>query len=66
MTCRIRLLGLILAALTLLSSPVGGQQSGATAQKGKIKSALRKIYDEDQKDRTDEAGDASRRERYND
>lgn len=62
MTCRIRLLGLILAALTLLSSPVGGQQSGATAQKGKIKSALRKIYDEDQKDRTDEAGDASRRE----
>jgi hypothetical protein len=40
-----------------------GQQNetaGRTGQNGK--SVLRKIYDEDQRDRTDEAGDAKRRE----
>ncbi len=63
MTRRIWLVGLILAALTLPSSPMWGQQSRSKAQTGRTtKSALRKIYDEDQKDRTDEAGDARRRE----
>jgi hypothetical protein len=63
MTRRTWLLGLTFAALTLLSGPMCGQQNGAPAQSGgKAKSALRKIYDEDQKNRTDEAGDAKRRE----
>jgi hypothetical protein len=63
MTRRIWLVGLILAALILPSSPMRGQQSRSTPQTGRTtKSALRKIYDEDQKDRTDEAGDARRRE----
>jgi len=63
MTRRIRLLGLILASVTLISSLMCGQQNGANAQTStKAESALRKIYDEDQKDRADEAGDARRKE----
>jgi hypothetical protein len=59
----IRLLALTFVALTLLAGPLCGQQDGTTARAGSnTKSTLRKIYDEDQKDRTDEAGDAKRRE----
>ena len=64
MSSSIRLFGLTSVALMLLVSPRFGQQNEAAAQTGgKAKSILRKIYDEDQKDRTDEAGDARRRER---
>lgn len=63
MTRRSWLLGLIFAALALLSNPMLAQQNGPTTQTdGKAKSALRKLYDEDQENRTDEAGDARRGE----
>ena len=63
MARRISLPVLIIAVLTVLSSPMWGQQNRATPRTSKkAKSALRKIYDEDQEDRTDEAGDATRKE----
>jgi len=63
MTRGMRVVALVIVVLTLLGTPVCGQQNRATAQTdGKSKSAVRKIYDEDQEDRTDEAGDARRRE----
>jgi len=65
MTRGIRLAALTLVALTFLPSRICGQQNGTTAvMGGQTKSALRKIYDEDQKDRTgsDINGDANRRE----
>jgi hypothetical protein len=65
MTRDIWLTALILVALILLASPMRGKQNGITAQTGeKGKSALRRIYDEDQKDRTgtDISRDRKRRE----
>jgi len=57
------LLALNLIASILLNVPVVGQRNKTTtplAEKGV--SVLRQIYDEDQKDRTDQAGDARRRD----
>jgi hypothetical protein len=60
MICRARLVGMTLAALTLLPS-VCGQGNATPGPSGGPTSALRRLYDEDQKDRTDEAGDVRRR-----
>lgn len=54
---------LTLIAITLMVVPAGGQQSEtkpSMVQDGK--STMRKIYEEDQKNRNDVAGDAKRRE----
>lgn len=55
------LLVLMFPALTLLAIPTFGQAGGSAAQAEGNKSVLHKIYDQDQKDRTDEDGDAKRR-----
>ena len=62
MTREWRWLSLTLLALTSIL-PADGRQNSATPTKAQTaKSTLRKIYEEDQKDRNDEAGDARRRE----
>ena len=50
------------SALTLLPNLTFGQPNRTVAQTLDGASILRKIYDEDQKDRNDVAGDARRRE----
>lgn len=64
MACGNKLLNLTLVAFTLLLAvPLCGTQVKTTTREGKNgKSLLRRIYDEDQRDRSDEAGDAKRRE----
>src|SRR5437899_3041841 len=58
-----RLLSLTLITLTFTVVAVGCQQDKRrTTNVQNVKSTMRKIYEEDQKDRTDEAGDARRRE----
>ena len=59
---RKRLLAVTLVALTLSISLWARQSATATKANTDAKTILHKIYDEDQKDRTDEAGDARRRE----
>jgi hypothetical protein len=54
-----------LAALTLLPS-VYEQENATQRPSGKPTSELRRLYEEDQKDRTDEAGDARRRAQVRD
>lgn len=56
------LLALILVSLMSVVVPVGCQRTGtAPATFQNSKSAMRSIYEEDQKNRNDEAGDARRR-----
>jgi hypothetical protein len=58
-------LALIFIVLSLLAGPLHGQQDVAAArERSNTKSALRNIYDEDQKDKTDEAGDANPENKY--
>jgi len=53
-------------ALTSAVTPVAGQQPAANktapTKTHTVKSTMRKIYEDDQKDRSDESGDARRRE----
>jgi hypothetical protein len=62
MTYGSRLLSLMFSALTLMPNLTFGQRDRTVAQTLDGASILRKIYDEDQKDRNDVAGDARRRE----
>jgi hypothetical protein len=56
-------LSLALITLASIVFPVGWQQAKTKIAKVQnVKSTMRKIYEEDQRDRTDEAGDAKHRE----
>jgi hypothetical protein len=63
MACCGKLIAVTFVAITWAANPASAKQRAALAQPhGNAKSILHKIYDEDQKDRRDEAGDAKRRE----
>lgn len=63
MACGRRSLSLALITLTSIVVPLGCRQAKtATTKTQNVKSTMRKIYEEDQEDRSDETGDAKRRE----
>jgi hypothetical protein len=56
-----RFLSLTIIMFTSIATSVGSQQDKTTSTSVQnVKSAMRRIYEEDQKDRADEAGDPPR------